>query len=596
MTVMKLIQKLIAQMFSKKSIKIWSVFLIFGLFFVSQTYAANELLDETTKYMQIIMSLLSWVWIVLANLAGALMTNNILYWSFLHLDASLWALWNIMKNFANFALWFFVLFAIVRNIVSGPFGKDTGDRKPIKIIQRTLIAGVLIQASWFLMWAVVDVSTIITSAIWTFPSQFIAWNSEFQWATKNASTLISKNNKIKFTPWSTWELLSFSTDTSNLQTEDDVKAMLDTILPSHNSVSGPLMFLWISVFGFNDYEVFGSEVNPESPITDWGDLFLSVWLSGAVLIFFTLMMFFIFLFNLFRLIMLRIIIPLLPIIILLKVFKLTDKLSWWWKWMDIWKFMDIKTILKLIFKPVIMVWALSLVLVILVLMKSMIAGNKVHNIKFEDQWNVQIISQQEGSDKLYTSTIKSDGIFDFSMTWVKDTFADIIVYVFGLFLIFLLVKLAVKSETWIWFIDKSLNNIMESLETTLKTLPVVPIWGWAVWINAIKDAFSSGNVSGMATRLMWVDVGKQTDIMNKILKLEGSFSSLHESMKREVFISEAASIAKTLGLSGNSLKTNDMLTKKINERNSVPRYSSQYIDTQDIQKIIDAMDPAEDSQ
>jgi hypothetical protein len=55
------------------------VFLIFGLFFVSQTYAANELLDETTKYMQIIMSLLSWVWIVLANLAGALMTNNILY-------------------------------------------------------------------------------------------------------------------------------------------------------------------------------------------------------------------------------------------------------------------------------------------------------------------------------------------------------------------------------------------------------------------------------------------------------------------------------------------------------------------------------------
>jgi len=79
MTVMKLIQKLIAQMFSKKSIKIWSVFLIFGLFFVSQTYAANELLDETTKYMQIIMSLLSWVWIVLANLAGALMTNNILY-------------------------------------------------------------------------------------------------------------------------------------------------------------------------------------------------------------------------------------------------------------------------------------------------------------------------------------------------------------------------------------------------------------------------------------------------------------------------------------------------------------------------------------
>jgi hypothetical protein len=69
----------IAKIFSKKNIKIWSVFLIFVFLFVSQTYASNELLDKTVDYMRIIMALLSRVWIVLANLAGALMTNNILY-------------------------------------------------------------------------------------------------------------------------------------------------------------------------------------------------------------------------------------------------------------------------------------------------------------------------------------------------------------------------------------------------------------------------------------------------------------------------------------------------------------------------------------
>jgi hypothetical protein len=79
MTVMKLIQKLIAQMFTKKSIKIWSVFFIFVFLFISQTYASNETLDTTVEYMKIIMDLLSRVWIILANLAGALMTNNILY-------------------------------------------------------------------------------------------------------------------------------------------------------------------------------------------------------------------------------------------------------------------------------------------------------------------------------------------------------------------------------------------------------------------------------------------------------------------------------------------------------------------------------------
>jgi len=76
---MKLVKKLIAQMFTKKSIKIWSVFLIFVFLFISQTYASNETLDTTVEYMKIIMDLLSRVWIILANLAGALMTNNILY-------------------------------------------------------------------------------------------------------------------------------------------------------------------------------------------------------------------------------------------------------------------------------------------------------------------------------------------------------------------------------------------------------------------------------------------------------------------------------------------------------------------------------------
>ncbi|OQB41857.1 MAG: hypothetical protein BWY04_00567 [candidate division CPR1 bacterium ADurb.Bin160] len=37
--------------------------------------------------------------------------------------------------------------------------------------------------------------------------------------------------------------MRFETNAGALQTEEDTKSMLDTILPSHNSVSGPLMFL-----------------------------------------------------------------------------------------------------------------------------------------------------------------------------------------------------------------------------------------------------------------------------------------------------------------------------------------------------------------
>ncbi len=564
------IKKLIAQIFSKKSMKVWSVFLILGIVFVAQTYAQTTQTWETetvvntlSYYIHILLSILSWLWIILANLAGKLMTNDILYWWFLHLDASLWTLWNIMKNFANFALWFFVLFAIVKNIISWPFGRDAGERSPIKTIKKTLIAGVLIQSSWFLMWAVVDISTIMTSAIWAFPSQFIAANQDFQWNMHNSIKSLSKSKKIKFNPSSTGHMVVFDTDENNNLDDDDIKKLLDTITPSYDSVSGPLIFLWFSVFNFNEFENFGSVGSPTTWIDKWWDLFLSLWLSALILVFFTLMMFFIFLFNLFRLIMLWIIIPLLPVIMLLNVFKITDKLGGW-KGMDLSKFMSPKTIFMLVFKPVIMVWALSLILVILILMKNIIAWNKESKIILEDQWNMVIESRKDDSG-YYTSTMKSDGIFEFSMTGVKDTFADIIVYLFGLFLIFFLVKMVVSTKTGISFIDDSLDNTFKSFQSILTNLPVIPIAGW-IGVNALQDAFSANNVSGMATRIAWVDLARQYELLG----MNQTFSWLTTTMNRDNWISTAVAAGKNIGYrSYTDMTKSKDFNDKLSERNRV---------------------------
>jgi hypothetical protein len=560
------IKKLIAQMFSKKSIKVWSVFLIFGFVFVAQTYAqtwdSETTINTFSYYIHILLSIMSWIWIILANLAGKLMTNDILYWSFLHLDASLWTLWNIMKNFANFALWFFVLFAIVKNVVSWPFGKGNAERSPINTIKKTLIAGVIIQSSWFLMWAVVDISTIMTSAIWAFPSQFIASNQEFQWSINKNIKSLSKN-KITFDPKSDEHIVKIESKEDYNPDDDEIKKLLDTITPSYDSVSGPLIFLWLSVFNFNDFENFGTVGNAETWIDEWWDLFLSLWLSALILVFFTLMMFFIFMFNLFRLIMLWILIPLLPIVVLLNVFKITDKLGWW-KWMDLSKFMSPKTIFMLVFKPVIMVWALSLILVILVMMKSIIAGDKESKIIMEDQGNMVIESRKESGGDYYTSTMKSDGIFEFSMTGVKDTFADIIVYFFGLFLIFFLVKMVVSIKTGISFIDNSLENTFKSFEGILTNLPVIPIAGW-VWISSMKDAFSSSNVSGMATRMAWIDIAQQ----QALLGMDKTFSWLNTSIDRDAWISSAVAAGKNLGYKNytDMTKSKDF-NDKLHERNT----------------------------
>jgi hypothetical protein len=73
------------------------------------------------------------------------MTNDRVYGAALHMDIYLWKLRNIMKNFANFALVGIVLWSIIKSII----GKDP--IKPADIIKKTLIAGILIQASRFLV-------------------------------------------------------------------------------------------------------------------------------------------------------------------------------------------------------------------------------------------------------------------------------------------------------------------------------------------------------------------------------------------------------------------------------------------------------------
>ena len=58
---------------------------------------------------------------------------------------------------------FLVLYAIIKGIFSN--AGLSGKQSPLNIIKKTLIAGILIQASRFLLAATIDVSTIATYAV-----------------------------------------------------------------------------------------------------------------------------------------------------------------------------------------------------------------------------------------------------------------------------------------------------------------------------------------------------------------------------------------------------------------------------------------------
>ena len=130
---------------------------------VADTMSIRQILNMVLKLIY----LLLWPLLVVAGLA---LDNTLVYASIFHLDAPLWKFWNMMKNFANFTLWFMVLFAIIKSIVTNTWAWSAKDQKsPLGIIKTTLIAGILIQASRFIVAALVDVSTIATYAIGGLP-------------------------------------------------------------------------------------------------------------------------------------------------------------------------------------------------------------------------------------------------------------------------------------------------------------------------------------------------------------------------------------------------------------------------------------------
>lgn len=520
------IKKFIENIKFKKHIKILLLLFVIVGMFSGYTFAdavstdADEFIDVIYKAM----TFLSRWRVILANLAGKLMTNDIVYGGFLHLDSTLWTFWNVMKNFANFFLWGLVLYAILRNLLSAVWKSGNSKWWPLNVIKNTLIAGVLVQMSRFLVWAVLDVSTVCTAAIWAFPAQFLASSNEFQTSFSKDLGKIVKNKVV--IDYSNTNPVRLEALTGNALTWDDVNSLIDTLLPSTESLSGPLIYIWMLVFNFSDYNI-----QQVADWESWRDLFLAIGINGALLLAYTVMMVLLFIFNLMRLLILWIAIPMMPFIILMTLFDF--KIQWSFS-----EILNIKNLLKLVFKPVILTWALGLILIILVLIKWII-NKDATKIEIDDQ-NLVLTSQVQEDEK-YNSEMSISGLLDVNLNWFKDWFADIIVYILWICLIYFVLKLA-TIKTGIKFIDDAMSGVFERVWKIMTNLPIVPIPWWGnVSIDTLKNHLNSDSV---LTKAVWIDEVRQSERIDKMLGVESTlYDSLHPRMSREKFLERAYEIS-----------------------------------------------------
>ena len=177
-------QRINHNLFTKKLVLTGVLFFLFFWVLGTSTYAdaLNDTISDLTYYFNLVYFLIR----PFIMLWWLLVDNTLAYGEAFGLDGILWNLWNICKNISNFAIGAVFLFSIFRYIL-----QQKGELK--NVIKNCLIAGVLVQISWFLVATLIDVSTIATYGIWGLPLTL----------SKDASSTSSQ--KEKFT--TLWEHL-----------------------------------------------------------------------------------------------------------------------------------------------------------------------------------------------------------------------------------------------------------------------------------------------------------------------------------------------------------------------------------------------------
>ncbi len=474
------------KMWKSKRIKILISILTLSVFFLFPVFAWNTSDANNTliSMMQEVFKFLSVAWLFLAVIAWKLMTNDFVYWSFLHLDTYLWQLRNITKNLANFVLWFLFIF----NILKLFFSKDNIWDFIKKKIWAFLLAGLLIQVSWFLLWTIVDIANVWTIAVSAFPASFIQDNqktlTDFDKTFDDLKNKYASNDSTSDNVnWSVFGWVNI-----NIKCKDDdwkdidcpskttiwIENYLDGVLTKINDLSWPFVYLWFSVFKFFDNSYAN---NNDLDITSFADFFTTTALNLIIVVFYSIALLLIAIINLIRILVLWVFIWLMPFIIL---FNVLEKFEVWgskWVLSEFPKFLDLKNVLTLIFKPILFVAYMGFVLIISNILLWVLINS--HSWNSVDLWwwiilteNENIAQTNSNTDITYNSKLDMWNLWSFTVNWLKDWLSWLIMFLVIIFLLWQLVRMSVK-----WTIlDSFIKWTLDSVEKFAWTIPIVPIW------------------------------------------------------------------------------------------------------------------------
>ena len=465
-------------MLNKNKFKIL-IFLFLALAFTSFSFAVGEAWTQDTGFfhnfvtlISAIVDLLSLVWFVLPIIAGKLLTNDFVYGTFMHMDVVLWKIWNFSRSFANFIIGFIFIFATFKYLVSL---NDKNADVLKNYLPKIAIWAIVVNASWFIIWVLIDISTLLIAAFGSLPGYI--WQHLNEHPEKVNLALVTdykleswcKKSEEKYCLW------GFTIDAN---TKEQKVVSLNDILKYESNISGPLVFLMNSIVDITSVSKdFRDQAlsNNSKIYTDWG-AFMKAILRILVIILFMVPLFVLIIVNLVRIFYLWLYVGFSPLIFLDNIFG--------WKTIASKPAFKFSNMIWLIFQPAIVVAAFSLWFIFLVNIIWVVDKSTSDKYKKYEKWVLHT----------FNLTGSSAGVIDSDYFQFQDATQKMSKYVWGffgyLFIMFLsialvwsLIKLSFKaSEITSNIADRAFNFT----EEMLKTVPAIPTPWWAQSVGSLE--------------------------------------------------------------------------------------------------------------
>lgn len=468
-------------MAKKHLVRIWMVIIIAWMMcFSDWSFAAEwDPIWSVAWVWTFMTSILSWIWVFFAKIAWEFLSNKWVYGEVLWIDTLLWQYRNIVKNIANFILGFYFLYVIFSSLIK----KSWSIVQNVKnIIWWILVAWIWIQASWFMVGAVLDVSSVTFVAMGSLPHQVISLNPDLKNKVREVLSGsiggIKEWQNISLFPQNekAWKFLE-TIGNKNIIEYPTTGELMDSILPTNESLEWPLYFMWIGLLNAHETSWVNSKQDNTIKKTVI-DILLQSWTT----IVYSIEMMVLCVLAIMRVLYLWMFIVVSPLAVLVRCIKQSGQ-KLWWNWMfsfldSFQKNINFKSFFINVFKPSIIALGISITVILVTLVKWALVGNS-SNDNSKDLWWVTISSEKNNpianqDSPSYNTSIESEW-FSFYLYNAWKSILDILLSILAVILVYMIIKFAVKMWDGKDFVSEKIGNIQGWLDKIFTSMPLIPV-------------------------------------------------------------------------------------------------------------------------